>query len=907
MARSTPAGAARTRRPRQQPDPLPAPVGPPVVDRRQRPNDRLITDLCAIVLVVLACLLGLALARAGSVGPIGYLAVGLVRFFYGHLVYLAPFCLAGMALALIFDLRRNAEIQLFCGLVGFKILALGAVHLLGRSPGGLFDSTVARASAFLGRTHDPALVVSPDGGLLGAVVVWSLSPFGRWGSVVILGAIGVASLLLITDLTLRTVIERAHERSVFAGEKLRAQAESARTRAREVAAALPARREPERKKPVFLEVGNSAELPVPVEKTPAAEPAAASIERPRPRTFRRKGSEPPVEVADPAPGILAALNGPEAPTAPPDAGLPSADALAAANRTVAAPEPSAAPELELTPPPVPAELVRTTPRARRGTAGRAPVGDGEFVLPPVSLLQAPVVRPKKMAQETEANIAILENTLAQFRIQAQVVEIADGPSVTRYEIRLGEGIRVKKILDLADNIAMSLSAMSVRVEAPIPGKAAIGIEVPKRQAAMVTMRECLESAEFQDQKSPVAFVLGKDISGEVRCADLTRMPHLLVAGATNSGKSVCLNVLIASLLYRARPDELKLIMIDPKRVELTLFEGIPHLVHPVVKDVKQAAGILRWVLKEMDRRFDLFSQAMARNIESYNQKVAGDKSKKLPFLVVVIDELADLMMQQGPEVEQAICRLAQLARATGIHLVIATQRPSVDVITGLIKANVPSRISFAVTSQIDSRTILDSKGAENLIGRGDMLFKPVDANKPMRIQGAFLHESEVEAIVAHLKTQGRPEYVAEAITVDHGAYGLASQEEADDELFEPAARFVVTSGHASTSMIQRRFKIGYTRAARLVDMMEARGIVGALDGAKPRDIMMSRDAVDEMFLTTRDSLFRGDIADRRAAAAVALEDDELDDEGGDDDGDQLVEIEETIQRLPSSQDPFVDD
>jgi DNA segregation ATPase FtsK/SpoIIIE, S-DNA-T family len=418
---------------------------------------------------------------------------------------------------------------------------------------------------------------------------------------------------------------------------------------------------------------------------------------------------------------------------------------------------------------------------------------------------------------------------------------------------------------------MSLAALAVRVEAPIPGKSAIGIEVPKKATSLVSLRECVETREFMEHPSKVVFILGKDVSGNVCFADMVKMPHLLVAGATNSGKSVCLNVLIASMLCRVRPDEVKFILIDPKRVELTLFDGIPHLCHPVVKDVKQAAGILRWVLKEMERRYDLFTVALTRNIDGYNGKMADDPDKRLPYIVVVIDELADLMMLQGAEVETAICRLAQLARATGIHLVIATQRPSVDVITGLIKANVPSRIAFAVTSQIDSRTILDTKGAESLIGRGDMMFKPVDAAKPSRVQGAFVKETEVVNLVEFLKTQGKPDYIAVPVSADslaatRGGGGGADDEEDEDDLFEPAAKFLVSTGHASTSMIQRKFKIGYTRAARLVDMMEAKGIVGPLDGAKPREILMSRARLDELFYGEREQFFEeiglgGDVAE----------------------------------------------
>ena len=553
---------------------------------------------------------------------------------------------------------------------------------------------------------------------------------------------------------------------------------------------------------------------------------------------------------------------------------------------------------------------RATSRKKRDGDPWLEITGSDYKLPPTKLLNPPERRPARLATEAQANIEVLERTLAEFRIEAQVVEVADGPSVTRYEIRLGEGIRVRKILDLADNLAMSLAAMSVRVEAPIPGKSAIGIEVPKKTAHLVTLRECLEDPSFQEAKGKLTFVLGKDVSGKTRTADLAQMPHLLVAGATNSGKSVCLNTLIASLLFRTHPDELKLILIDPKRVELTLFEGIPHLCHPVIRDVKQAAGILRWVLKEMDRRYTLFNRARTRNIEGYNRKTKDDK---LPYLVVIIDELADLMMQEGAEVERLICRLAQLARATGIHLVIATQRPSVDVITGLIKANIPSRIAFAVTSHIDSRTIIDTKGAEKLVGRGDMLFKPLDAAKPIRVQGAFMSEDEVEAVVEYLKGQGKPQFVAQTLGEDHGRYGQESPEDVEDDLFEPVTRFLVTTGHASTSMIQRRFKIGYTRAARLVDMMEGRGIVGALDGAKPRELLMTVDQVDEMFRGRRSHMNRDeepetapdpfaaapteDAAENSSAAEASSEESDSEDDAPED-----GESEEDVAEDGSSED-----
>lgn len=478
-----------------------------------------------------------------------------------------------------------------------------------------------------------------------------------------------------------------------------------------------------------------------------------------------------------------------------------------------------------------------------------PRGDSDYRLPPLTLLKEPPAPPKRVQAELNYKIDIIERTLEEFKIEADVVEVSHGPTVTRYEIQLAPGIKVSKIVNLADNLAMALAAIDVRVEAPIPGKSAIGVEVPNSNPAIVTLREVIDTTEFWNAPTKLTFALGKDVAGQPRFADLTKMPHMLVAGATNAGKSVCLNSIIASLLFRATPRELKLVLVDPKRVELSLFDGIPHLCTPVVRDTRQATGILRATLKEMERRYDEFVRMGARNFDGYNEKAKPEE--RLPYIVVIVDELADLMMQAGPEVEFAICRLAQLARATGIHLIIATQRPSVDVITGTIKANISSRIAFAMNSQVDSRTVLDMGGAERLIGRGDMLFKPIDAAKPVRIQGCFLSEREIEALSKHLKEQESPDYTMEPVQIGEptGAEGL--DDALNDEIYEPAVRLVATSGYASTSMIQRRFKIGYTRAARLVDAMEQQGIVGPLDGAKPRDVLISKEDLDTIFGTPK--------------------------------------------------------
>lgn len=471
-----------------------------------------------------------------------------------------------------------------------------------------------------------------------------------------------------------------------------------------------------------------------------------------------------------------------------------------------------------------------------------------YQLPPLSLLAEPAVKSARSKQEMQRNIEILEGTLEQFGIDANVVEVANGPTVTRYEIQLGPGIRVARITALADNIAMDLAASHVRVEAPIPGKAAIGVEVPNSQPSAVFLRELCETKEFLDSPSRLTVALGKDVSGVNKYADLTKMPHLLIGGATNSGKSIGLSTIITSLLMRNTPKDLRLVMIDPKRVELTLFNNIPHLMCPVIKDVKDAPGVLRAVWREMDRRYDRFSEIGVRNIDGWNSKASFQD--RMPYIVVIIDELADLMIQAAAEVETSICRLAQLARATGIHLVIATQRPSVDVITGTIKANIASRIAFTVSSQIDSRTILDSKGAESLIGRGDMLYLPIDASKPLRVQGCYVSEKEIDEVCTFWRSQEAPQYVLEPVDAEGEGRksGSSNEEDGDvDVLWEESVRWVAERGQASTSMLQRKFSIGFQRASRLLDQMEERTIVGPRDGPRPREVLLSISEVDELF------------------------------------------------------------
>lgn len=515
------------------------------------------------------------------------------------------------------------------------------------------------------------------------------------------------------------------------------------------------------------------------------------------------------------------------------------------------------------------ELVK---RAATSTAYNAPTaseGGAEFLAaeykaPPASLLSRPSGRVSgDVTGELRSNAQLLVNALESFGVKTKVVDISRGPSVTRYELQPEAGVRLSRIVNLADDIALNLAASGVRIEAPIPGKAAVGIEIPNKEVNTVNLREVIESDEFKKAPSPLTFALGRDISGKIQLGDLTKMLHLLIAGSTGMGKSVCINSMIMSLVYKSKPEDVQLILIDPKIVEFNCYNGLPHLYVPVVTDAHKAAGALGGAVGEMLRRYKLFSEFGARNIEDYNKIIDKDypstrvmedgetRPEKKPRIVIVIDELADLMMTSPHEVEDSICRLAQMGRAAGIHLVVATQRPSVDVITGVIKNNIPTRIAFAVSSQVDSRTILDGAGAEKLIGRGDMLFLPVGSPKPIRIQGCYVSEDEVNKVVGYLKQFAVASYNEQFIRAieENATKDKGKMTDSDgDAMLEDAIEVVVEAGAASTSLLQRRLKLGYARAARIMDDMEAMGIIGPADGSKPRVVLMSRQQWQERAL-----------------------------------------------------------
>lgn len=485
----------------------------------------------------------------------------------------------------------------------------------------------------------------------------------------------------------------------------------------------------------------------------------------------------------------------------------------------------------------------------------------EYTLPSDELLEPAEKRVHADKHEIEENARLLKETLADFGVRGEINNVNVGPTITQYEFKPAAGVRVTKIVNLADDLALSLAASDIRIEAPIPNKSAVGIEVPNAHRRTVKFKEVIASDAFKKAESKLSFALGKDISGHAMVADLAKMPHLLIAGATGAGKSVCLNALITSILFKAKPNEVKFILVDPKKVELSHYANIPHLLAPVVTDVKKAAATLKWVVKEMERRYDIFAETGSRDLVTYNQKYIKAEAMNepdhpyefLPQIVVIIDELADLMMIAPADVEDSICRLAQLARAAGIHLVIATQRPSVDIITGLIKANIPSRIAFAVSSQIDSRTILDMGGAEKLLGNGDMLYFPRGYAKPVRIQGVYVTDDEIASVIAYVKRQAAPVYdeamneSVDALMSGEAMAEFDGERPEHDKLLGDACRFFIENGNASISMLQRHFRIGYTRAARIIDELEELGFVGPYEGSKARKINIGLDECDAYF------------------------------------------------------------
>jgi S-DNA-T family DNA segregation ATPase FtsK/SpoIIIE len=497
--------------------------------------------------------------------------------------------------------------------------------------------------------------------------------------------------------------------------------------------------------------------------------------------------------------------------------------------------------------PVPAEPVLTVVRDEADSPAPVVAEDEVqrvWVRPDLTLLDTVTVRKERLHDEIKANIQIIEQTLASFDVQATVIGVNSGPSVTQYELQPGVGVPVRKITALQNDLSLALSA-AIRVQAPIPGKPALGIEVPNKATSLVTLREIIQTPTFQNDQTLLSLAIGTDVSGNTVVGDLTRMPHLLIAGATGSGKSVCINALIAGLLFQATPEELKFILIDPKRVEFSLYQDMPHLLVPVVTESDHAVSALRWAVAEMENRYKLFASHTVRNIGDFNGRAEEMGLNPLPYIVVVIDELADLMMVAAGEIEELICRIAQLARAVGIHLMVATQRPSADIITGLIKANIPSRIAFAVSSSIDSRVILDETGAEKLLGRGDMLYLPVEAGKATRLQGVYVSDREMKAIIDFWKGQGKPQYQEEIFNVE-ATVSWVKEGTKRDPLFAKGAHVVATEGRASVSLLQRKLNVGYTRAARIVDQLADQRVIGPYEGSKSREVLMNLLEVDEL-------------------------------------------------------------
>lgn len=752
-----------------------------------RPREEIKTQVRAILFLAAAALSFAALKFTGQTGEVGIFFNNVLRLLAGEAAILVPVLLISSVLLNTLPLKITNKSQRLLGLLLFFCLALVFVQFQGMAGQleAVRESGFPRASLRFGYELQ-------GGGLIGALfsaVLFVL--FRDVGSYIVLAALTLIAFLLVTNYSLT---------QLFAGIGLVI-----------LAAAKAAGRV---FKAVFAWVNVSA--------TTGADDADDGEE----------------EVISTAKTTVTADPRPQAGPAEPD--LPPftvpAQQLLSAQETMPVPEKPQATE---------------TIKPRGNDSIPDGTADADYLLPPLSLLsRLPKVKDNQQLKSVAERTKILERTLESFGVKGKVADVQTGPTVTRFEVQPEAGVKVSRIVALADDLALNLAAPGVRIEAPIPGKAAVGIEVPNKAVAPVYLREVLEDEQFQQAESCLTIALGKDITGNPVLADLMKMPHLLIAGSTGSGKSVCINALISSILFKAAPKDVRFVMIDPKIVELSIFNGIPHLLLPVVTDPKKAALALKNMVKEMGRRYELFARVTVRDIRGYNEKLrqTAIEQEQLPYIVVIIDELADLMMEAASDVEDSIARLAQMSRAAGIHLVIATQRPSVDVITGVIKANITSRVAFAVSSQADSRTILDIGGADRLLGRGDMLFHPIGAPKPFRVQGAFINERELDALLEYIKEQGEPVSSEQLLPVEDNEEAW----QAEDGLFLEAVMLVAEAGTASISLLQRRLHIGYTRAARLIDDMERRGFIGRFEGSKAREVMVTADQVQQLLFDGRE-------------------------------------------------------
>lgn len=817
-----------------------------------------------IILGLLAVCILLVLSNFGLGGIVGKTVSSVVFGIFGFMAYFLPFILFG-AVAFGISNKGNSHAYIKLGAVAALFLILcGMIELLFHP----YDKNATLFSYYVASSeHKNA------GGFAGGCLIRLFCPlFGKIGAGVILVVLGIISIILITERSLLSPIGRKSKVAYEEAKRKRQETAVIRTKERE-------RKERERQTAQETEE-SGAGVPGGKEKKARGVSFATTLlhgegeeEVPQERKSRRRRKSPEIQELTPEGAVPDGGDSEES-----DPGrfvINRAEPLTAEETEMTGTERSAeegvpdAMQMPSDPQEIPARRNRknTKENAQAVAAETASVEQSVrameeqpqkiYRIPPMNLL----VKGKKGGGDSDAHLRAtalkLEQTLQNFGVGVHVTNASCGPSVTRYELQPEQGVKVSKIVGLADDIKLNLAVADLRIEAPIPGKAAVGIEVPNSENTAVMLRDLLESDEFKNSRSPISFAVGKDIAGKVVVADIAKMPHLLVAGATGSGKSVCINTLIMSMIYKADPEDVKLILVDPKVVELSVYNGIPHLMIPVVTDPKKAAGALNWAVAEMEKRYKLFAEYNVRDLKGFNEKVlrgetGEDAKKKLPQIIIIIDELADLMMVAPGEVEGAICRLAQLARAAGLHLILATQRPSVNVITGLIKANMPSRIAFSVSSGVDSRTIIDMNGAEKLLGKGDMLFYPSGYPKPVRVQGSFVSDKEVQKVVDYLiDKNGSTAYSNEleenmtTADVPVSISGISAEDTDDrDVYFTEAGQLIIDKDRASIGMLQRMFKIGFNRAARIMDQLAEAGVVGPEEGTKPRKVLMSKEEFD---------------------------------------------------------------